>query len=493
MNNENLIKLTEDINTSLEPNDWVDFRRQSIIVLDALIDMWQQLDSGPVWKAVPDDVRRKFISPIPESGIGVENAIHNLIHDVLPYPRGNIHPRFWGWVNGSGLPIAALADFAASALNSTVTSSESSAMFVEAQVLNWLKNMIEWKSDGDGLLTSGCSMGHIIAISCARQAAYGKKISSQGLFNHDHGRVYASSETHLSVAKAVELLGIGSDNLVLIDVDEENRIRCDLLYENIKLDISQGKIPICIVGNIGTVNTGAIDDIDNLIKISKDFNIWLHLDGAFGVFGKFIESCKIKLKNINMADSICFDLHKWFYMPFDVSCILTRDKDALLNTFSKKSDYMSLLPKGPASFEHSYADRGIEQTRSMRALKLWFSLQAYGIDLFKNSIRKNFIQASFLARLISRSNKLQLLSRGELNIICFRIYRKELNEKQLNDFNVYALSKLQVEGKALPSHTWLDGKFAMRVAINNHRTSFDDMKFLISELEKIDNQWSYDI
>lgn len=471
--------------SQLEPN-WIDFRKQGITVLDELIKMWEELEDKPVWKGVPNDVRERFCSPAPEFGIGVDNAIDNLFKDVLPYPRGNIHPRFWGWVNGSGLPVAALADFAASALNSTVTSSESSAMFVEAQVLSWLKNIFDWRPEGDGLLTSGCSMGHIIALSCARQAAYGDNIKFEGMYSQKVGRVYASIETHLSVIKAVELLGIGGDNLILIEVDDQKRIRCDILNEKIKADVSNGFLPICIIGNVGTVNTGAIDDISQLIKVSNKWNIWLHLDGAFGVFGKLINTCKEKLKDINLADSICFDLHKWFYMPFDVSCILTRNKHSLINTFSKKSDYMSLLPKGPASFDHSYADRGIEQTRSMRALKVWFSLQAYGVNAFRNAITDNYEQASYLAQMVSNSEKLQLLSRGDLNIVCFRIYCEDLNENDLNELNIQALSSLQMQGKVLPSHTWLDGRFAIRVAINNHRTSLEDLEFLVSELESYD-------
>ncbi|MBC9008944.1 pyridoxal-dependent decarboxylase [Acetobacter sicerae] len=447
--------------------------------------MWRTLDESPVWRTVPQTIRTAFEAPLPERGYGLEGALHKLRHDVLPFPRGNVHPRFWGWVNGSGIPAAALADFVAGAVNSTVTSSESSAMYVERQVLAWIKEILGWETCGDGLLTSGCSMGHIIALAAARRAAYGARVRDLGMGPQDRGRVYVSSEAHLSLEKAVELLGIGSANLVRVEVDEDKRIRCDCLRDAIISDREKGMVPICVVGNIGTVNTGAIDDIDGLLSISRNLGVWLHLDAAFGAFGRLISPVQDKLVNLGKADSIALDLHKWFYMPFDVSCILTRDPEILLSTFEVKSGYMSPLPAGPASFPHSFGDRGVEQTRSMRALKVWFALTAYGVEAFRKSITKNYFEASFLARLIKRNPGFELLSRGDLNIVCFRLFDGSMSESEINQLNIRALTVLQLSGKALPSHTWLDGKFAIRVAINNHRTKFYDIEILVRELVEI--------
>ncbi|MGY0236761.1 pyridoxal phosphate-dependent decarboxylase family protein [Longispora urticae] len=468
--------------TGLDP-DWEEFRALGHRIVDDVVEYLAGVRTRPVWRPVPDEVQSALSTPLPRSATPMSTVYDDFRATVLPYPRGNIHPRFWGWANGSGVPVAAYADLLASVMNCTLGSGENAAMIVEQQVLAWLKEALDWPAAGDGLLTSGCSMGQIIALAAAREAGTGGwDIRRHGLAAAPRLTVYGSAETHHSFEKAVELLGIGRAHLRLVPVDEEFRIDTAALRQAIRDDRRAGFHPLCVVGNVGTVNTGAVDPLEELVDLAREEDVWLHLDGAFGAFAYLVPGHRRLLAAMNQADSLVFDLHKWLYLPFDVSCVLVREPGALEAAFSADADYISRTDQGPAAYRLAFSDRGIEQSRRFRALKVWFALRTHGIDAFAASIAGNIEQVALLTRLVDAAPHLETVSRGVLNVTCFRYVWPGAHADDLNRVNQAILSRLQTAGLAMPSHTWIDGAFVLRFANNNHRTVPADVEFLVARV-----------
>ncbi|MFF4738325.1 pyridoxal phosphate-dependent decarboxylase family protein [Streptomyces sp. NPDC001262] len=467
----------------LDP-DWEEFRALGKRIVDDMADYLSGLRDRPVWQPVPDTVRAALGTGLPHAGTPMEEVYEEFRATVLPFPRGNIHPRFWGWANGSGVPVAAYGDLLASLVNCTLGSGENAAMMVEQQVISWLQEALHWPADGSGLLTSGASMGQITALAAARQAkGPAADVRRDGAAaDGTQLTVYGSTETHHSLEKAVELLGIGSRFFRQIPVDRSCRVDVAALRAAIRADRAAGLHPLCVVGNAGTVNTGAVDPLDELLAVAREEDLWFHVDGAFGAFAQLLPSHRTLLSGLTEADSLVFDLHKWLYMPFDVSCVLTRRAGTLEAAFASSADYISKTAGGPASYPLSFADRGIEQSRRFRALKVWFALKTHGIDAFARAIEGNIAQAAHLAELVDADDRLELVSRSDLNVVCFRYVWPGAAPEELDRVNRAVLTRLQTEGLAMPSHTVLDGKFVIRVADNNHRSTLSDFDFLVRQV-----------
>jgi len=435
---------------------------------------------------VPEFVRTELNADLPKKGAAMDAVYDEFRALILPYPRGNIHPRFWGWVNGSGVPIAAYADLLASVMNCTLGAGENAAMMVEQQVIEWLKQAFDWPRAGSGILTSGCSMGQIIALATAREAkTRGWDIRRHGLSAAPPLTVYGSAETHHSFEKAVELLGMGRLSFRSIAVDDEFRLDVAALRAAVRTDRAAGRHPVCVVGNVGTVNTGAVDPLADLVTIAREEDLWLHVDGAFGAFAYLLPTHRSLLARLNAADSLVVDLHKWFYLPFDVSCVLVRQDGLLEAAFSSSADYISKTTGGPAAYPVAFSDRGIEQSRRFRALKVWFALKTHGAESFTQAIAANIDQVAYLTNLVDECPRLEVVARSQLNIVCFRYVWPNAEADELNQVNQQILARLQTAGLAMPSHTVIDGKFVIRVANNNHRTRPSDFDFLIDNVLSI--------
>ncbi|MFF0299017.1 pyridoxal phosphate-dependent decarboxylase family protein [Kitasatospora sp. NPDC004614] len=473
---------------NLDPADWQEFRDLGKRMIDDMADYLEGVRDRPVWQPVPDKVRTALDTELPRSGTPMATVYEEFCESILPYPRGNIHPRFWGWANGSGVPIAAYADLLASVINCTLGSGENAAMLVERQVIEWLKQAFDWPAEASGVLTSGCSMGQIIALAAARQAGGSWDIRRHGNLGGPQLTVYGSVETHHSFEKAAELLGIGREFFRQIPVDRDFRIDPAALRDAIRRDREAGFHPLCVVGNVGTVNTGAIDPLEELVAVTREEGLWLHLDGAFGAFAYLLPTHRRLLACLNQADSLVFDLHKWLYLPFDASCVLVNRPDGLEAAFSSNADYISRTDRGPAAYEVAFSDRSIEQSRRFRALKVWFALRTHGLDAFADAISGNIAQISHLTQLADASSSLEVVSRSLLNIACLRYVWPDAEADQLDRVNREILSRLQVGGLAMPSHTVIDGKFVIRVANNNHRTTVADIEFLVDRIQAIGDQ-----
>ena len=469
---------------SLDPADareWEELRLLGHRMVDEMLEYLRTARERPVWRPVPAEVRERLSGPAPRQSTPAALVYEEFKRDVLPYPTGNIHPRFWGWVIGTGTPLAMLADMLASGMNPQVAEFDDAPAVVENQVIGWLVELLGLPAGTHGLLVSGGSMANFVGLAVARNARAGYDVRERGLHDGDTPQltVYASTETHSSVRKAVELLGLGHEALRSIRVCPDYAIDLAALREAIAADRAQGLRPICIVGNAGTVNTGATDDLQALAALCREEGMWFHVDGAFGALAALVPTLRPIVAGLEHADSVAFDLHKWMYLPYEVGCTLVRDQAAHRATFSLVPAYLASFDRGIAAGGFPFAERGVQLSRGFRALKVWMSFKTHGLDAFAQLIEQNVRQAHYLAGLVTQHPQLELLAPAPLNVVCFRFRAAGKTDEQLNALNTEILLRIQESGLAIPSQTVLNGRFAIRVAITNHRSRREDFDLLV--------------
>lgn len=480
-------KLAHVNEVTLDPAKWDELRTTGHRMLDDMFNYLEHIDERPVWQPFPDSARDALNASLPTEGQPTQDIYNEFLLHVLPYNLGNVHPRFWGWVCGTGTPTGMLADMLASGMNASPSFGEHASIYVEKQVLDWSKEMLGFPPESSGLLTTGASMANLLALTVARNH-FNENIRGKGLNQLKKQLVaYTSTETHNCVQKAIEILGIGSEFLRKIPVNTSYRIRPDLLQQKIEEDISDGYLPFCIVGNAGTVNTGAIDDLELLSDIAKQYNCWFHVDGAFGAVLNILPEFRDKLKGLYLADSLAFDYHKWFYVNYDAGCVLIRDAAAHKNAFSLNASYLQHHERGLIAGQHHFNHLGPELSRGFRALKIWMSLKENGLDKYRQLVRQNLQQAQYLASLVRDHPQLELSAPVDMNIVCFRFVVPGLEENKLNDLNKEILMQLHEAGTALPSFTVLNGSYAIRAAITNHRSTRKDFDVLVQEAVRLGN------
>jgi glutamate/tyrosine decarboxylase-like PLP-dependent enzyme len=467
---------------TLDPTNWDAFRTLGHRMVDDMVSHLASLRERPVWQPMPDATRARFTTGIPHEPEGAEATYAEFLEHVLPFGNGNYHPRFWGWVQGTGTPLAMLADMLASGLNAHLAGFNQAPAAVEHQVLGWFTDLMGMPHDSSGVLALGGTMANILGLTVARHAKAGHDIRREGLQGTGRPRllVYGSSETHSWGIKGAELLGLGRDALRLIPVDADYRIDLAALRSAIAADRRAGHRPFCVIGNAGTVNTGAIDDLPALADLCQSEDLWFHVDGAFGALARLSPRLAPRVVGMERADSLAFDLHKWMYLPFEVACVLIRDPALHRETFAVEPAYLSPAKRGPIAGGMPFADRGIDLTRSFRALKVWMCLKAHGLNQFARLIEQNVDQAARLGALIDKHPDLELLTPVSLNIVCFRYAPKRLAADRLNTVNQEILLRIQEAGIAMPSGTLLNGHYAIRVAITNHRSRWEDFEGLLT-------------
>ena len=465
---------------TLDPQDWGALRSLGHKMLDDMLDYLRTVRERPAWRPVPADVRARLVEPLPLEPTPEAAVYEQFKRDVLPYPTGNVHPRFWGWVIGTGTPLAMLADMLASGMNPQVAEFDDAAALVENRVIAWLVELLGLPAGTHGLLVSGGSVANFVGLAVARNARAGFDVRERGLRGADLPQLvmYASSETHSSVRKAVELLGLGHEALRRIPVDANYTIDVAALRSAIAADRAAGHRPVCVIGNAGTVNTGATDDLPALAALCRAEGLWLHVDGAFGALAAISPALRPLVRGIEQADSVAFDLHKWMYMPYEAGCTLVRDQAAHRATFSVTPAYLASFDRGIAAGGFPFAERGVQLSRGFRALKVWMSFKAHGLRAFAQLIEQNVAQAAYLAELVAAHPRLELLAPAPLNIVCFRYVASGKDDAALNAMNQEILLRIQESGLAVPSHTLLHGRFAIRVAITNHRSRREDFDLL---------------
>lgn len=480
------VKRSEITEESLDPEDWQAMRDLGHRMVDDMMTYLETVRERPVWQPIPVAARARFTQPVPIEPEGTERAYADFLQHVLPHPMGNIHPRFWGWVIGTGTPLGMLAEMLAAGMNPNVGGGDHIANLVELQVLEWCKEMLGYPAEASGLLVSGGSMANLIGLTVARNTQAEFDLRKHGLQASGRKMVlYGSREMHSSIQKAVELLGLGSDALRHIPVNPDFQIDIRALETAIANDRTAGYQPFCIVGNAGTVNTGAFDDLNTLADICRRERLWFHVDGAFGALAALSPALRPVVAGMERADSLAFDLHKWMYMPYEVGCILVRRSDDHRRAFSLTPAYLSHAARGLAAGSIWFSDFGVQLSRGFRALKVWMSIKEHGVEKYGRLIQQNVDQAKYLASLVDTAPDMQLLAPVPLNIVCFRFVADGWDDAAQNELNEELLIQVHESGIAVPSYTTIGGRYALRVAITNHRSRHEDFDIFVREVRRL--------
>jgi aromatic-L-amino-acid decarboxylase len=407
---------------------------------------------------------------------------------MMDLSRHNGHPRFFGYVASPSTPVGAYADLIASALNANITCWRSgpAGTELERMVVRWLGALIDYDRDAKGLLTSGGSMANMIALLIAQRRKSGVNTSRQGLWNSGPPMtLYASEEVHMSIAKAADILGFGRDQLRVIACDERQRMRVDLLRQKIESDQREGLRPFCLVGSAGTVNTGVVDPLTEIADIAAEFDLWFHVDGAYGAPGSLAERKKHLFAGLERADSVSLDPHKWLYVPVDAGCLLFRETHAARAAFSTEdADY---IKTHGYTDEEAFAfwDYGVELSRRFRALKVWMTLQYYGTRRIAKAIREDIELAAYLGEVVLNAGDFELLAPVELSICCFRyVPEPGLSDAELDRLNERIMEMVQKGGRAYLSNATVNGKFALRACITNFRTTKADIEETVAAVRE---------
>ena len=469
------------------PDEWNAFGALGHRMLDDMVAYLASLPNRPAWRDVPAAVRKALDENVPLEGIGADAAYAHFTERVLPYPNGNLHPRFFGWVQGNGTPLGMMADMLAAGLNAHLGGFNHAPAIVERQTIAWLAQMMGMPG-ASGLLVTGGTMANTLGLAVGRHAQavrHNRDVRRDGLQRWPGEAAesplvfYGSSETHGWARKASEWLGLGDRAFRRVPVDREFRIDLAALERLMAEDREAGLTPFCILGTAGTVNTGATDDLQALATISERDGLWFHVDGAFGALAYLSDALRPQVAGMERADSVGFDLHKWGSLPFECACVLVRDGEAHHDAFRTNATYLTTLERGVTAGSATYfADRGLDLTRGFKALKVWMSFKADGVNKLARLVEQNVAQCAYLASLIESHDELELLAPVPLNIVCFRYRTPGMDDTALDALNLELLTRIQERGIAVPSSTIIDGRFALRVANVNHRSKTADFTML---------------
>jgi glutamate/tyrosine decarboxylase-like PLP-dependent enzyme len=459
---------------TLDPEDWKDIRALGHQMLDDMFDHLEGIRTRPVWQQMPPTARDSLRAPLPRGPGSLADAYRTLQDNVIPYTVGNPHPGFMGWVHGAGTPVGMLAEMIAGALNANVGGRNQAPVEVEHQVSSWMASLFGLPANARGVFVTGTSIANFMGVVVARTAMLGRDVRAQGLAAHGDLRAYASTEAHGCIAKAMDMAGFGTDALRSVRVDAAGRMDLDDLAAQVDADRRNGLKPFLVVASAGTVNTGAIDPLDALAGFAREHAMWLHVDGAYAALGMLAPDVAPLLAGIARADSIAFDFHKWGQVPYDAGYFMARDGDRMLDAFAAPAAYLQRAGRGLAAGTAWPCDVGPDLSRGFRALKTWLTFQVYGADAIGRSISATCALARQLAERIAAEPELELAAPVTLNIVCFR-YVSPDGER----VNREIVLSLYDEGRVAPSATTLDGRYAIRAAIVNHRTGPADIDALV--------------
>ncbi|BBB59885.1 cytochrome d ubiquinol oxidase subunit I [Undibacterium sp. KW1] len=474
---------------SLDPDDWQALRAQGHRMLDDILDYAEHIRERPVWQVIPDEVRAKFQSGLPIAPAELGEVHQQFMKNILPYSVGNSHPGFMGWVQGGGSPVGTLAEMLAAGLNANLGGRDHIPIEVERQITRWVSELFHFPDTASGLFVTGTSMANFIAVLVARARTLGAEVRHQGLTAFPERLVaYTSAGAHGCVAQAMDMAGIGRNALRMIPMNGNFQMDVGALQAAIVADRAAGLTPFMLVGTAGSVDVGAIDDLQTLADVASTEKLWFHIDGAFGALGMLSPFIAARLVGIERADSIAFDFHKWLQVPYDAGFILVRDSDAHYATFATPASYLRRESKGLAGGSPWPCDFGPDLSRGFRALKTWFTLQVYGAERLGQMIAHTCELGQYLKASILAYPRFELMAPVALNIVCFRYLVDGLSDEALDALNARIVMALQESGIAAPSTTIINKRLAIRAAIVNHRTTSADIDALLNATLAIGEQ-----
>ena len=470
---------------TLDPGDWAETMALSHRIVDEAVAHLRDVRKRPVWRDMPAEVRAAFTTPLPRTPEPLADIWREMTETLMPYPMGNIHPRFWSWYMGAGSFTGALGEFLAAVQGSNLGGGNHAAVLMDGQVIDWCKEMVGFPVTASGTLVSGGSMANIIGLTVARNVKAGIDVREHGVAGIEKPlRFYGSDQVHSCHRKGLEALGLGNRALRRIPTDGSFRMDVAGLRAAIAQDRADGFKPACIIGTAGTVNTGAIDDLRALADLAAEEDLWFHVDGCIGALIAIAPENAHRVAGLERANSIALDPHKWLHAPFEAGCALVRDASAHHAAFAVTPEYLESAPRGLASGPWLY-ELGLQTTRGFKALKIWMALKEHGIEKFGRLIDQNIAQAAYLTRLIGEEPQLELVAPTTINIVCFRHRGFGRTGDDLKALNVEIMLRLQEEGVAALSDTTVHGEHCLRVAIANHRTRRSDLDLLVREVVRL--------
>ncbi|MGB8030368.1 MAG: aminotransferase class V-fold PLP-dependent enzyme [Terracidiphilus sp.] len=458
------------------------FRLLGHELVDRIAGLLESLPTRPVTRGEsPLEVRKALDADrgLPNRGADPAQLLCRAADLLFDHSLFNGHPRFWGYITSSATPIGALGELLAAAVNANVGAWPLSPMAseIEAQTIRWIAAMLGYPEDCGGLFVSGGNMANVVGFLAARQAKAGHDVRAMGLRGAPL-RVYCSKETHTWIQKAADISGMGTDAIRWIGVNERMQIDLSAVLHQITDDLASGDRPFLVVGSAGTVSTGAVDPLSELAAICREFNLWFHVDGAYGAMAAILPDAPLELAGLSEADSIAMDPHKWLYAPLEAGCALVRSREKLRDAFSYHPPYYHFETEAI-----NYYDLGPQNSRGFRALKVWLALQQAGRDGYVQTISEDIRLAGALYRRIAQTPELEALTQG-LSITTFRFIPRDLTpgseevEIYLDQLNNELLTRLQNSGEAYLSNAIVRGKFALRACIVNFRTTQADIEAL---------------
>ncbi|MCA1393520.1 aspartate aminotransferase family protein [Bradyrhizobium sp. IC3123] len=471
-------------NTPLDPQDWSEFRALAHRMLDETIDGIANVRARPVWRPIPDDVRAAFRADVPREASDLAEVYRGFSEHVAPYATGNVHPGFMGWVHGGGTAVGMLAEMLAAGLNANLGGRDHMPIEVERQIVDWMRRLFLFPESASGIFVTGTSMANLMAVLVARTTALGTLARQHGIGNDGALlTAYTSQAAHGCISRAMDIAGLGTDALRKIAVDADHRIDVAALRAQIAVDRDVGFKPFLVVASAGTVDIGAIDDLRAIAALCREEGIWFHVDGAFGALAILSPELAPLLGGIELADSIALDFHKWGQVPYDAGFLLVRDGEQHRQAFAQPAAYLSREARGLAAGAVWPCDLGPDLSRGFRALKTWFTLKTFGTDRLGRAIARSCALAKYLEARVLAEPRLELLAPVNLNIVCFRYRSGDAVNREI-------VADVQESGIAAPSSTTLDGKFAIRAAIVNHRTEEADIDALVAAVLQFGGQRS---
>lgn len=460
----------------LDPEDWQQYRVEMHAILDRCIERMESARDLP-WIPKPEDLFDRMRLDSSEQGAGIGATFGHLTDDIMPYATGNTHPRFFGWVHGTGLPVSVGAELVAATMNSNCGGRDHGAVDVERAVLDWLLRIAGMPENASGILTTGTSQATILALATARRRLFGVDVKQTGIAGLPPVVVYVREGTHSCINEAMDVLGHGRASVRIVPTDMQSRMDVDALARMVTQDVAAGRRPMAVIATAGTVDMGLYDPIDRLADFCESRDLWLHVDGAFGFWIVLADAPWSALgAGIGRANSIACDFHKWMSVPYDCGACMIHDETLHLETFASRAPYLQSQESGLAGGELWFCDYGFDLSRGFRALKVWTALKAIGVEAFGAAVTDNCRQAARMADLVEASDVLRLARPVVSNLCCFSVARGCVED---------IAARLQISGDAVFSTTIIDGEPCLRAAIVNHRTTMSDIEFSIRAVETL--------
>ena len=481
-----------------------EFRRLGHGVIDMIADYYSTIRQVPVFPPhTSTEVDSEFHEELPKTGQDPATILDEWRTKVLPYATHPGSPRFFGFVNGSGTMIGTLAEALAASVNMNTGAWKTSpaATEIERRTIAWIAELIGYPVNCGGFFTSGGTMANFSAILTALRNVAPYDTTNEGLQRQDRqGRftIYMSDhEGHISLVRVADLLNLGRSAVRRVPSHDDFTMNVQALERILDKDVARGDIPFCVIGQVGSINVGAIDPLEDIARICRDRGLWFHADGAGGAVGALLPEKAHLYAGLDQADSVTLDPHKWLYIPYECGCLLVRDPEKLRRTFSITAPYLrGTLPTKNTGLD--YLEYGPQMSRGFRALKVWMTLKQYGVEGYRTLLGQNIRCAEHLDRLVRASTIFEALHQPTLFIYSFRYapeawravamestVKAQQIDGYLDRLNQMIADQIQLSGVAFVMTTRIRNRTALRLSISSHRTTIEDIDLVFAKLLEI--------